>query len=158
SGPPADGPRRLARLEPLPVATPLEPYDPSVARRLEVPGRDQDLLALQADDDRLASLPREIGIQTGAPEPVQQQQLHRSVRRYAEHERTLALRGDEDAHVAGRVAGCRHRGQLARQALLAAHELAQAEIGQRPHALRRVDPARGLKTGVVARIPVLLGH
>src|SRR5215470_8760745 len=45
-------------LQALPVAAALEADDPAVAGRLEVPGRHQDLLALEPVEERLARLPR----------------------------------------------------------------------------------------------------
>src|SRR5437016_2704787 len=145
-------------LESAPVPAPLQPHDPAEAGRLEVAGGDQDLLALQALDQRAPRLAREVGIHVGPRDPVGLLDLHRVVRGVAEHERALAARGDQDAHVARRVARRGHGRDTARDAVLAVHELHEAEVGGRPHAARCVRIARGLDVRRVTGLPVLRAH
>ena len=90
-------------------AAPFEADDAPEAGRLEVPGGDQDLLALEAVEEGAARLAGEVRIHVGARDPVGILHLHRAVGGIAQDERALALRGDEKAHVAGRVARRRHR-------------------------------------------------
>src|SRR6267143_1568940 len=145
-------------LESAPVPAPLQPHDPAEAGRPEVAGGDQDLLALQALDQRAPRLAREVGIHVGPRDPVGLLDLHRVVRGVAEDERALAARGDQDAHVPGRVARRGHGRDGARDARLAVHELHEAEVGERPHAGRRVGIARRLMLGRVAGLPVFRAH
>src|SRR5260370_828917 len=63
-------------LESAPVPAPFQPYDPAEAGRLEVAGGDQDLLALQALDQRAPRLAREGGIHVGPRDPVGLLDLH----------------------------------------------------------------------------------
>src|SRR3989442_13428280 len=142
-------------LESAPVPPALQAHDPAEAGRLEVSGRDHDLLGPQPVQQRAPRLPRELGIHVGARDPVRLLQLHRAVGGVAQHERALAARGDEDRHVARRVAGRRHRRQRAREARLARHGLDESEGCERAHARPRVGKAQGLHVGRVARVPVL---
>ena len=153
-------PRALmnARTKSAPVPAAFQAHDPAEPRRLEVAGRHEDLLALQAVQQRPARLARQLGVHVGARAPVGLLDLHRGVGGVAEHERALALRGDEEAHVPRRVAGRGHRGQLAGEAVLAVHQLDQAELLQRPHAGRRVGIALGLDVGPAARLQVRGAH
>src|SRR6266704_1299167 len=142
-------------LESAPVPPALQAHDPAEAGRLEVSGRHHDPLVLQPVQQRAPRLARELGIHVGARDPVRLLQLHRAVGGVAQHQRALAARGDEDRHVARRVARRRHRCQRAREARLARHELDEPEVRERPHARRRVGKACGLHVGRVARVPVL---
>src|SRR5258708_20553564 len=79
-------------LESAPVPAPLQPHDPAEAGRLEVAGGDQDLLALQALDQRAPCLAREVGIHVGPRVPGWLLDLHRDVRGVTVHYRVLAVR------------------------------------------------------------------
>src|SRR5215470_863014 len=132
-------------LEAAPVTTAFEADDAPETRRLEMPGSDQDLLALQPLQQGAAGLARQLGIHVGTRHPVGLLDLNRAVRGVAQHERPLTLRGDEDAHVTRSVPGGWDRGQLARDRVLTPHELDEAELLQRPDTARRVGKARRLK-------------
>src|SRR6516162_6305188 len=56
--------------EPLPVAASLQLHDPPESRRWKMARRHQDLFALQALDERAASLAGQIGIHVGPRHPV----------------------------------------------------------------------------------------
>src|SRR5262245_66089892 len=77
-------------LKSAPVTSALEPHDPTEARRLEVAGRHDDLLALEPLEQRAPCLSRHLGIHVGTRDPVRFLQLYRTVCGVAEHERALA--------------------------------------------------------------------
>src|SRR5258708_3773822 len=97
----ADGPLS-SLLEPAPVALPFQTDDAAEAGRLEVAGRDEDLLALEPLDERPPRLARQLRVHVRARDPVGLLELHRRVRGVAPDEFPLAAGGDQDAHGARR--------------------------------------------------------
>src|SRR2546425_11434019 len=81
-------------LESLPVAAPLQAHDLPEPGRGEVSGRHDDVFALQPVQQGPSRLACQLRIHIGARDPVGLEHLHRAVRRIAEDERALSLRGD----------------------------------------------------------------
>ena len=148
----------MAPRESLPVTAPLQAHDLSKAGRLEVSRRHDDLFALQPFHQGPSSLARQLRVHVGPRHPVRLVHLGRAVRGIAQDKCPFPLRGDQDAHVAGGVAGRWQRRQLPGDAVLAPHELHQPELGQRPDAGGGIGKALGLDPRLMADFPVLRAH
>src|SRR5580765_6227173 len=150
--------RRNPALEPAPVALPFQAHDAAEAGCLEVAGRDEDLLALEPLDERAPRLARQLRVHVRARDPVRLLELHRGMGGIAENEGPFSAGGDQDAHVARRVPGRRHRGQLGRDAVLAVHQLDEPELLERPDACGCIGKARGLHVRPMTCLPVHGAH